>query len=189
MTSARRLAAAVAAAILACPLLAGIAGGRPRSDRPVLTLRANCLPAVRLCLLVLAALLSSAIVLALAASVDPAAAAAASRPTTGLSAPILRSVSKPKASRRKPPAARRAACAAARTEKARKACAVAVAKAKAKNPSVSAGPFAPALLPALTSPGVQEPAQEQANGEAPPAGASEPIAPEGSGSASKLPGG
>ncbi len=186
MTSARTLAAAVATQILACQP-AGPRG--PRPARPVMTLRAHRLPAVRLCLLFLAAVLSSAIVLALAASVDPSGAAAASRPATGLSAPVLRSVSKRNASRRKPAATRRAACAAARTEKARKACAVAKAKAKAKNPSVSAGPFAPSLLPALTSPGVQEPVQEQVDGEASPAGAPEPIAPEGSGSAPKLPGG
>ena len=81
MTSARRLAAAVATQVLARQLPAGFAGPpSPRPDRPVLTLRAHRLPAVRLCLLFLAAVLSSAIVLALAASVDPSGATAASRP-------------------------------------------------------------------------------------------------------------
>jgi hypothetical protein len=177
----------VATQILARQLPTGFAGPpSPRPDRPVLTLPAHRLPAVRLCLLFLATVLSSAIVLALAASVDPSGAAAASRPTTGLSVPVLQSVSKPKGSRRQSPSPRRRECAAAaRTEKARKACAVAKAKAKAKKPTVSAEPFEPSLSPALASPSVQEPV----NGEASPAEAPEPTAPEGSGSAPKSPGG
>jgi hypothetical protein len=136
MTSASRLAAAAAAIFTSLLLAAGAGARRPWSVRPVLTLRAHRLLAVRLGLLLLAAVLSSATVLALAASVDPSRAAAASRSTTGLSVPFLRLVSKPKVSRRKSSWARRAECAAAaRTEKARKACVV--ARTKRTKPSAS----------------------------------------------------
>jgi Big-like domain-containing protein len=149
-------------------------------------LRANCLPAVRLCLLFLATVLLSAIVLA--ASADPSRAADGSLSATGLSVRVVHPVSR-QPSRRRSSSAQRAECAAAaRTEKARKACAIKKAKARAKKPSVSGGPLAPALSPALTSLGVQEPAQGLATGEASPADAPEPTAPEGSGSPPKFPG-
>jgi hypothetical protein len=118
------------------------------------------------------------------------AGARGSRPATDLSVSVVRSVSKPKASRRKSSSARRAECAAAaRTEKARKACAVEKAKVRAKKPSVSRGPLGSSLSPAFTSPGVQEAALERANGKASPAQAPEPTDPEGSGSSSKPLGG
>ncbi len=99
-------------------------------------LRAHRLPVVRLCLLLLAAVLCGASVLALAASADPSRAAAASLPTTGVSVPSISKAKK--ASKRRSPSARRAECAsAARTEKARKACAVEKAKAKGSKPSAS----------------------------------------------------
>ncbi len=178
----------MASEILACPQRAGYAGARgSRPDWPVLRLPAHRLPAVRLCLPFLAAVLSSAIVLALAASVDPSRAVAASRLATGLSAPLVQSVSKPKASRRKPSSARRAECAAAaHSEKARKACAVAKAKGTKPSPSPklaatvqsSSPSVAPSVAttsapaPAIVEPSLVEALAEPTPESTPPAGSS-----------------
>jgi len=148
-------------------------------------LRANRLPAVRLCLPFLAALLSSAIVLAV--STDPSRAANAPLPDTGSSALVAHSASK-QSSRRKSSSTQRAECAAAaRTEKARKACAIKKAKGRAKKPSAPEAPLGPSLSPAFASPAVQGPAQVRVNGEASPTETPEPADPEGGGSPSKSP--
>ena len=126
-------------------------------------LRAHRLPAVRLRLLFLAAVLSSAIVLALAAGADPSRAAAASLPATGVSVPAAGRAAKAKASRQRSSSARRAQCAAAaRTQKARKACAVEKAKTKAKEIRPSASPkpaaTAPPSPPSAVPPSILAPA-------------------------------
>jgi Cellulase (glycosyl hydrolase family 5) len=124
-------------------------------------LRAHRLPAVRLCLLFLGAVLSSAAVLVLAASVDPSRAAAASLPGVGVSAPAAGPVSKGRAKGRKSSAVRRGRCAAAARagehRKAHKACAVKKAKAKGIEPSVSPKP-ADTASPSVASPSTPAPA-------------------------------
>ena len=143
MTFARRIAAAAATAILACPF---------------------------------------------AASADQVTAA--SRAAAGPSGPVAVQSASKRSSHRKSSSTRRAECAAAaRTEKARKACAIKKAKARAKKPSVSGGPLEPSLSPAFASPGVQEPAQEPVGEEDSPAEGSEPTDPEGGGATPGPPGG
>jgi len=117
-------------------------------------LRALRLPAVRMTLPCFGAVLLSAVVLALGASVAPSRAVAASLPATGLSVPAAQPVAKREAGRKKSaPAksapARGAACAAAaRREKARKACAPKKRKPSATKPSVAAKPgAAPSVAP------------------------------------------
>ena len=113
--------------------------------------RTHRLLAVRLCLLFLAAVLPSAIVLALAESADPSQAAAA-LPTTGLSVPAAQPVSKLWASHSEALSARQAECAAARASNHRRARAVcAVKKAKAKGTKPSASPRSPGTPPARSS--------------------------------------
>jgi hypothetical protein len=128
-------------------------------------LRAHRPLAVRIWLLFLGAVLSSAIVLALGASADPSRAAAASLPASGVSVPTAKPVSKPKPGHRKSSSARRAKCAAAaRTKKARKACPSKKSKPKASKPSVARK--WPALAPALLS----EPGDGDAPAEGPDSG-------------------
>ena len=121
-------------------------------------LRVLRLPVVRLCPLFLAAVLSSAIVLALAASADPSRAGAALLPGVGVSVPGAGPVSRRRAKRGKSSAARRARCAAAARagghRKARKACGVKKAKAHATKPSVSPKPAGtkPSSSPSVAPP-------------------------------------
>ena len=111
-------------------------------------LRALRLPAVRVPLLCFGAALLSAAVLALAASADPPRAVAASLPATGLAVPAARPAAKRRASRRKPSPSECAA--AARTSKARKACALKKRKASATKPSVAAKPVvSPSAVPSI----------------------------------------
>ncbi len=85
------------------------------------------------------------------------AGARGSRSAAGLSVSVVRSVSKPKANRRKSSSARRAECAAAaRTKKARKACAIGKGKARAKKPSAS--PMPPSSPPSVATTGAPAPA-------------------------------
>jgi len=114
-------------------------------------LRALRLPAVRMTLPCFGAVLLSAVVLTLGASADPSRAAASSLPATGLSVPAAQPVPKRRASHGKSAPARGAACAAAaRREKARKACAPKKRKPSATKPSVAAKPVvAPSSSPSV----------------------------------------
>jgi Bacterial Ig-like domain (group 3) len=114
--------------------------------------RAHRLPVVRLCLPFLTAALLSVAVLALVASADPSRAVA-SQPAIGLS--VVQSASK-QPTGRKSSSTRRAECvAAARTKKARRACAL--EKAKRTKPSASPAP-APVAPPSVVVTSVPAPA-------------------------------
>jgi hypothetical protein len=119
-------------------------------------LRAHCLSAGRICVLI------ASIVLWGATVADPSRAlassyshrTASSLPAAGVSAPAARRVSKPRASRRKSSPARGAECAAAaragKPREARKACVVKKAKTKGTKPKIASKrwslvrPFSPA---------------------------------------------
>jgi hypothetical protein len=104
-------------------------------------LRTLCLLAVRMTLPCFGSVLLSAAVLMLGASSDPSRAAASSLPATGLSVPAAQPVSKRRASHGKVSPGRGAECAAAaRREKARKACTLKKRKGSATKPSVAAKP-------------------------------------------------
>jgi hypothetical protein len=114
--------------------------------------RTHHLPVVRLRLLFLAVVLSSTIVLALAASADLSQAATAALPTAGLSPPAAQLLSIRRAGHSEASRVRQAECAAtgaSKQRRARKACVVKKAKAKGTKPNAS--PRSPGTPPAPSS--------------------------------------